>query len=76
MNITRIIQMDALGKPLDGARLVITNKLGVDAGFMENRPVVLRYPCGKTVRTFEARITQKGLAEIARQMETKIGGAQ
>lgn len=73
MSITRIIQVDAQGKPLDGSDLIFANKHAVDAGFMANRPVVLRYPCGKTVRAFEARLTQKGLAEIARQMGRQIG---
>ena len=74
MSITRIIQVDTQGKPLDGSDLIFTNKWAVKAGLMENRPVVLRYPCGKTVRAFEARITKKGLAEIARQMGRQIGG--
>ncbi|WP_036744578.1 hypothetical protein [Paracoccus sp. N5] len=66
MSITRIIQVDTQGKPLDGPDLIFTNKWAVKAGLMENRPVV--------VRAFEARITKKGLAEIARQMGRQIGG--
>ncbi|MFJ1293261.1 hypothetical protein ACEPPZ_14440 [Paracoccus yeei] len=74
--VTRIIRVDDTAQPLDGSSLVLTNRHAVEAGFMANLPVVLIYPSGRKVKAYEARLTPKGMAEIARQMGRQPGGAQ
>ncbi|MBY0138374.1 hypothetical protein [Paracoccus yeei] len=76
MRALRIIEVDASGNPIDGSELLAATPQAVDAGFMINEPVMLRYPDGRTVRSVEARVTRKGMAQAVRMMAQENGGMQ
>ncbi|UFS66561.1 hypothetical protein LO749_18830 [Paracoccus denitrificans] len=66
--MSRVIDVDAEGRPIDGSPLMEATDWAVSEGLMVNAPVTLRFPNGMIVHAVEGVLTKKGFDALAAEM--------